>query len=550
MPLRQLILRSLALAGVAAVVACAPAAAALRWGSTETVTPREGYNVRVAIDARGDALAVWDERAAEGGPAVGYAWRPPRGEWTAPRRILGQAMLIGGSVPMTPDGTALLAYKSADGRVAVATARPGGAFGQPQYLTPPGRQTSPPTAVLDDEGNAIVGWAVWSNGSGSDIEIATRRAGKAFGEPQTLGSGGTGIPPQLAMSPSGAAAAGWSLSSGGRAHVSYKPPAGSFGPPERVPFENSFSASPVIAMNVLDELVVAESTSIPVGDGSGGTRFAVRSPLGTWGDQVVLDTGGFIEDVLAEPTGAVSFPFQRTDDSGGRTAYFATRLPGGALLGPDRISSPNSFGPRIAMNLRGELLGTWAPKFHPYGEGTEVAIAERPAAGRFGRETVLSTPDSIGSDAGINEARQAVVAWTHYVRTGEARQAIVQARVREDRTLPRLPFPPDVDLGPAPDVSLGGDGVLEVNPRCNESCVVSPTGLLHGTDQVVAGRGSRARLRARRARRVRVKFGGTAARLAREALADGHRPWVSISVTARGRSPRPVTVSRRVRLRR
>ena len=547
--MRLLFVVSLA-AVLAAAVAAVPAGAVMRWGPTATVSDADGFNVRVGIDARGDALAVWEERS-ESGPTIGYSWRPPRGEWTPPRRVAGRTALIGGELAMTPDGTAVLGYTTADNRIAVASARPGRAFGEPEYLTPPGPQRIPPDVVVDDEGNVIAGWTQSRGQEGSDVVVASRRVGGSFGEPQTLARGTTGLPPDLAVNAAGAAVAGWSTSYGGQAHVSYRPPGGSFGPAERVPSLRSGSARPIIAINVLGEVVAGETSSTPVGDGSGGTRFAVRSALGEWGDEVTLDTGGFISSLLAEPSGAFGLVFQRTDETGGRSVYFSERRQDGTLVGPERLSSPNSYGPRVAMNLRGDMLGTWSPDFHGYGAGTRVAIADRPAGGRFGEETIVSTdPNSIGSDAGLNDAGQAVVAWTRHERTGEPFPARVQARVRDDLSLPPLPFPPDVALGPAPDVSLGDDGVLVVDPRCSENCIVKPYGLVVGGERIVAGSGDRVRLRARRGRRVRVRFGKRAARVAREAFAAGRRPWVSISVTARGRSPRPVTVSRRVRLRR
>src|SRR5215218_4411123 len=89
--------------GTLAVAACAPADAALRWGSRETVAVDVG-DPRVALDARGDALAAWAN-----GRSIEYSWRAPRGSWTAPRSVANTDYPRPG-VALGPLGDAMLAW--------------------------------------------------------------------------------------------------------------------------------------------------------------------------------------------------------------------------------------------------------------------------------------------------------------------------------------------------------------------------------------------------------------------------------------------------------
>jgi hypothetical protein len=277
----------------------------------------------------------------------------------------------------------------------------------------------------------------------------------------------------------------------------------------------------------------------------------VRSPLGGWGPQTLLDTGGYVTEVLAEPAGAVAFLVEAGQGSGGRTARFTVRNSDGTVVGPSDISPPDACGPLAAMNLRGDVLATWCRPFNGRAIGTRVDVRDRPAGGSFGPEVPISGYDSIESFPALNDAGQAALVWLHYAKSGDPSQIVVQASVREDPSLPALPFPPAIDIHLPLSVPVGNDGSIPLPVRCNQACNVSTKGILFGAgDAPVAAAGSRsARLKARRRRSLRLTFGAAAASQARAALGAGKRPWASVSVTAKGRSPRPVTLSRRVRLR-
>jgi hypothetical protein len=112
------------------------------------------------------------------------------------------------------------------------------------------------------------------------------------------------------------------------------------------------------------------------------------------------------------------------------------------------------------------------------------------------------------------------------------------------------PLPPDLVIGKPTDVELDDDGVA-VPVDCDVACTAQPGGALVIGDEVIARakRGSKLRL-ARGARgRVRVRFSSPVRAAARAARAAGRKPWVSVSVRAKGKARRSVTATRRVKLR-
>jgi hypothetical protein len=126
-----------------------------------------------------------------------------------------------------------------------------------------------------------------------------------------------------------------------------------------------------------------------------------------------------------------------------------------------------------------------------------------------------------------------------------------QVTVREDPSLPVLPFPPDVDVDVPATPRVDSDGDLVVAVRCSRDCTAKPRGVLvpGGGEKLASGSGKTRRLAARRRGSLTLDFGTGGARAVRRAIKAGRKPTVYVSVRARGKSPRPLTVSRRVRLR-
>ena len=120
----------------------------------------------------------------------------------------------------------------------------------------------------------------------------------------------------------------------------------------------------------------------------------------------------------------------------------------------------------------------------------------------------------------------------------------MEAVVREDprRLLPPLPVV-QIDL---PKIGvLGRNGRMNIKVRCRRRCRVRPTGILHAGDKVVPVRGSAERHRGGVKETTQLSFGRAAAAAVGQAGAEA---WASVSVIVEGRSPRPLTVTRRLSL--
>ncbi len=531
---------------VASLAVAAPAHGALRWSRPQTLA-RPATGASVGIDARGDALAIWGTVDNK----ISYSWRPPRGSWGKPRSLVTLRSTSLGNFVITPRGEATVAWVEGNGtRIVVARARPGQAFADRETIDVPApHRAGYATVATDDAGEVAVAWTDAIPGPDSNTaqtNVAVRPAGGQFGPTQILGGETTGMPPSIAMNQAGAAMVTWQLATNSVPMASYRPPAGSFGPAEQIPLPLPVERTlPAVAANG-DAVALASSFRL-TGPG-GATAFAVRPSLGPWDGPVSIDANGQAGQVLAEPSGAVSFlvghPAPGNPDPSALTSFITTRLADGTLVGPTQISSGPAACPHAAMNLGGDMLVTWCSHPEEFGRGTTIAAADRPAGGVLGQDQTLSPPDSMGGNAALNDAGQAIVGWTHAYNPGggDFANGEVQVATREDDSQPPLPFPPAVEVGSPADPALSAGGTLKIPVRCSARCRVRADGLLlrRGGGVSRSNPGRSRRLAAHRRGRVTLRFGQAAAHARGTAL---------VSVTARGRSPRPVTYSRRIRLR-
>ena len=403
-------------------------------------------------------------------------------------------------------------------------------------------------------GNAVAAWIDWrdpySQGGGPRPGfVAARRVGGRFGEPQRVGEFHN--PPAVAViTPAGAAAVAWKGSSV-EATVLYRPPgAASFGPPED---PGGLTGNDLgLAIDPAGRVLMSSATPYFEPGTESRSRFVVRSPLGEWSEPRVLDAEGFVADLFVEPTGAASFLIARRQGASGYEGRFATVGLDGRLHEQVLAEAPISY-PRASRNLRGDILAAWERKGD--GNATEVVVRERGfLGGAFAPPLTLAASYAwTGLDTALNDAGQAAVVWGEGSRDRERLDpGPLMAAVRDDPALRALPPPPDIDIYADPLAALDEDGDLLPAVRCDVSCKVSSAGIVFpgGGARAIAGSGRSTRLKARRRTRVKLDFGTEGARAAREALGAGLKPWVSVTVSARGRSPRPLIVSRRYKVRR
>jgi len=202
-------------------VARRPAGGAFQAPVTVLATTSTIHGLALALDAAGTATLAWsqfDDRAFH----VQVATAPPGGTFGAARPISDPLPVLG-TEPLTlavaRTGAAIVAWLepgSATTQIAVATRPAGGAFGPPQAVAAvqgTAAASHAPFAVINRRGDAAV---IWSPGCGAAprrILAVTRRAHRAFGPPELVSGRDAGAqvdaPSNVAIDPTGAVTVAW-----------------------------------------------------------------------------------------------------------------------------------------------------------------------------------------------------------------------------------------------------------------------------------------------------------------------------------------------------
>jgi PKD domain len=217
----------------------------------EFVTPLEAPDV--AIDAAGDAIAVWTRTT--GTNTVQAAVRPAGQEnWLAPDDISEAGQEAGeAAVAMNDAGDAVSAWTRTTGTNTVqAAVRPaGGAWGEPDDLSAAGQEARNPDVAIGEAGDRV---AVWTRSNGSDfiVQAAERPVGDEWGEPDDLSaSGQDGMSPVVAANDAVGAVAMWERSDGAdfRVQAAVRPPGGGWARPDTVSDAGEDAGLPDVALD-------------------------------------------------------------------------------------------------------------------------------------------------------------------------------------------------------------------------------------------------------------------------------------------------------------
>jgi hypothetical protein len=536
-----------ALAALALVLPFADSAsAAPQWSAPATIAeggvPQNGLH----IDARGDVLAFWHRHEGGGRWSTSYAWKFARGRWTAERQLGSPQLAASFDVALGPHGRAVVLWAE-EGKVLAAEAELGGEFDRGQIIGQ--SDTCCDTTIdvaIDDEGNALAAWAGEQSlqtepggTSGRSIYAAKRTADGQWSEPELVRHGTTAAGPDLAMNSAGAAVIGWTETLDMDPHISYRPPGGAFGPAERVPSEHA--GIPIVAMGEAGEAVVATASRNHVIADPWRAVLAVRRALGGWEEPVSFAVNNAPDHLVVAADGTATMFMNDATDRENPQAQYVMRTAAGAVHGPVTLSADRVWH-GIATNLRGDILGVLGTT----SSLDPLELVER----RSGKVAFAPAGPAPGASppavVALNDAGQAAMTWSTGRSPEHARVA-----VRDDLAVPLPPSPPTVTIDPPATPQLDDQGTLRLAARCSTSCQALPKGVLAagGNRQLVPGDGPARRIPAKRRAVLKIRFGSRQSRAVRKAIRAGRKPWVSVSVRARGKSPRPITISRRIRLR-
>ena len=176
----------------------------------------DSFLPQVAMDPAGDAMAVWAHFTTGPGEVVQAAARPAGGAWEAPLTISPE----GNEVPhpevaLDARGDALAVWElhTAPANRIEASFRPtGGAWQAPVELSDPTHDANIGGISVDPAGDAAVSF-VQETGSTEVVEVASRPAGEAWQKPLEV-SGGEASLPSVALDARGDARAIWTVKAG------------------------------------------------------------------------------------------------------------------------------------------------------------------------------------------------------------------------------------------------------------------------------------------------------------------------------------------------
>ncbi len=416
------------------LTAASPAAASL-WTMPASVSEegQSAHEPRVAVDAAGDAIAVWS-RSGGTNDVVQAAVKPAGEPWGEPA-TLSEAGQDASEPQVAVDaaGDATVVWRRFGGsnyvvQTAVKPAREG--WGKPATLSEAGQEASEPQVALDAADDAIAVW-VRSNGSTDVVQGAAKPAGEPWGEPATLSEAGQDAHmPQVAVNAAGEATAVWAGSNGGNdvVQAAIRPAGESWAQPATVSGAGQEASQPQVAVDAAGDATVVWTryTGLSSGGNSNYVVQATNKPAGeAWEEPTTVSEEGQEEGL--EPRVAVDAAGEATA-AWTRFIYGCCRLvqtaakPAGKPWGePTNLEVGGDA--RVAVNAAGEAAVVWT-QYH--GPGDLVQAAVKPVGKPWIKPATLSEDEASAPQVAVNAAGDATAVWTRYVGFGYGHY-IVQA---------------------------------------------------------------------------------------------------------------------------
>src|SRR5256714_7274462 len=221
------------------------------WSAAQDISGScvDAHGVELAVNPAGKAIVVWE--CQKGGNTIVQAvTRPGRGNWSAPHDLSapGQDAHVP-QVALDRVGDALAVWARSNGTdviVQAALQRPSGAWLPPEDASGPGLDVDRPDVALDAHGNGVAVWQS-SDGYNAVIRAATRSAAGSWSTPQALSSGGYSERPQVRVDSAGDAVAVWSFNATGwRAQAAVRRAGAGWAPAQTLPGPRADALQPPV----------------------------------------------------------------------------------------------------------------------------------------------------------------------------------------------------------------------------------------------------------------------------------------------------------------
>ncbi len=414
-----------AVAAAATFAAAAPAYAAPQWLSPQTVSSpgSNAIHQQLAFDGNGDAVTVWE---TTGGPhtTIEAASRAAGGSFSAPQTLSDATQdSASPAVAGDPHGDAVAVWVQTTGasHTVEASYRPaGGTFGAPQTLSAPGYYALTPRVALDDNGNAVVVWSLFSGGD-YKIQSASAASGGAFGPASDVGPfTPVEIEPQVAFDHQGDAIAVWAGYDGSNLRIreAVRPAGGSFSAPEYLSAPALTAYAPQIAFDAAGDALAVWSAGSP-----SSIQGAYRPAGGSFAlpAQTVSPPSAFAAvtpQVAFDATGSTVVVWNQSDGTYDRV-HASVRTPGagGSFSAPSLLDGGGQSAnyAQIAGNGHSGTIVAWQT-FNGATEQTQATV--RPAGGPFSAPIALSPPavQNAGPDVvGIDDQGNGIAVWSQSI---------------------------------------------------------------------------------------------------------------------------------------
>ncbi|HEV2728354.1 MAG TPA: PKD domain-containing protein [Solirubrobacterales bacterium] len=378
-------------------LAAASAFAAPAWLPPEDISASNEVvdgRPKVAVDPAGNAVAIW-ERTSGGEEIVEATERPAGGEWSAPETLTlpgeeGEATQV--AIDAAGNAVAVWMAKSSPTVIRTATRPAGGEWSEPEDLSADDEDAEAPQVAVNGAGDAV---AVWRRFDGTDfiVQAATRPAGGEWSESDDLSAVGQDAEvPQVAIDEKGDAVAVWRRSNGANfiVQAAVLPAGGEWSEPEDISVAGRNAREPQVAVD-------PEGNAVAVWHRSNGSNFIVQAALlpagGEWSEPDDLSAAGEEaeeSDVAIDETGDAVAVWKRFN--GANFIVQAALLPaGGEWSEPDDLSAPgqNGLDPVVAAN---DALGAVALWWRFDGSNSRVQASVRPVGGEW------SEPDDLSAE--------------------------------------------------------------------------------------------------------------------------------------------------------
>lgn len=377
-------------------------------------------NHAIALDAAGNAVAVWAERAVDAFAVFVEVRAAASGAWEAPVRLSAAARDVTGGpvVAITPSGRAVVAW--IEGNDVLRAARGDAAIGaweSPLTLSAPTADGGPQIAI-NAAGDTAVVWARGNSGNLRAVEAVFRRREGNWTEPFELGTvRSTAVEElQVGVDDAGNALAMWVGLAGVQAAA--RPTAtGVWSPPALVSVTSLAASGARLAVDAAGNAV-----AVWVDGATRVVQAAIRpGASGKWQTQIVVsESGAFEPRVTMDAAGSAVAIWNRSSSQ--RVVVESADLGGsGPVLA--RLAVPKRAviaGARVRLSVQpvpwvAPLAGEPRWRFGDGSSATGARVAH--AYARTGRYSVsVSQTDS-----------------AHEVSTATATIAVIGARVRNRR---------------------------------------------------------------------------------------------------------------------